>query len=431
MASVRNVIQITTHDSGRHFGCYGHRTLHTPNIDGLAADGVQLTNYFATVPICSASRATMLTGRYPQSHGQMDLPCFGWAMNEDERHITHILRDAGYRNLLFGLQHEVANSEQLAFDDVRLHRDPCDRIASEVGRFLLGEASSTKPFYLQIGLFETHTPFTFGGAEADDSKGVEVPPYLIDNAASRDTMAQFQGAIRKVDDAVGVILDALARSGLEDDTLVIFTTDHGIEMPRAKWFLYDPGIEIALVARCPADGVGGGRKCNLLLSNIDYLPTILTLLEIDVPIRVQGHSFADALRGQSDAEVRDAVFAMYHKTHTRCARTRQHKLIRHFDTAFDYHVPVRLEDVLMKRAVNPVELFDLERDPVETENLAHRLGVREVQERLDRMLWEWMESVNDPLLAGPVRSPSYDAAMCDYTQWKSGTGRDDSSCRKD
>ena len=216
MATRRNIIQITTHDSGRHFGCYGYDTVHTPNVDALAADGVRLNNYFATVPICSASRATMLTGRYPQSHGQMDLPCFGWALNDDERHITHILRDAGYRNLLFGLQHEVANVGRLAFDDVRLHRDPCDMIAAEAGRFLLDEAAPEQPFFLQVGFFETHTPFSFGGVEPDDSKGIEVPPYLVDNAASRSAMAGFQGAIRKADSAVGVILEALARSGFEE-----------------------------------------------------------------------------------------------------------------------------------------------------------------------------------------------------------------------
>jgi len=429
MAATRNVIQITTHDSGRHFGCYGHETLHTPNIDEFAADGVRLTHYFATVPICSASRATMLTGRYPQSHGQMDLPGFGWAMNEDERHITHILRAAGYRNLLFGIQHEVADVQRLAFDDVCLHRDPCDRIAGEVSRFLLDEAAEAQPFYLQVGFFETHTPFNFGGVEPDDSKGIEVPPYLVDNAASRDAMARFQGAIRKVDEAVGIILDALARSGLEDNTLIVFTTDHGIEMPRAKWFLYDPGIAVALVARSPADGITGGRVCDLLLSNVDYLPTILTLAGIDIPDGVQGHSFAGALRGQSDAALRDAVFAMYHKTHTRCVRTRRYKLIRHFDSAFDYHVPVRLEDILMKRAIERVELFDLESDPVETANLAHQPEWRSVQQRLDGMLWEWMESVADPLLAGPVRSPSYDAALCDYAQWRGERCRDDASRR--
>ena len=77
MSQKPNILQITTHDSGRHFGCYGHPALHTPAIDSLAAGGVRFTNYFCTVPICSASRVSQLTGLYPQSNGMMDLVNFG------------------------------------------------------------------------------------------------------------------------------------------------------------------------------------------------------------------------------------------------------------------------------------------------------------------------------------------------------------------
>ena len=159
------------------------------------------------------------------------------------------------------------------------------------------------------------------------------------------------------------------------------------------------------------------------MSNVDYLPTILELAGIDIPERVQGRSFAAALQGHSDGEGRDAVFAMYHKSQTRCVRTRRYKLIRHFDTAFDYFVPVRMEDVLMKRGIDRVELFDLERDPAETENIADHPELKDVRERLDGMLWAWMESVSDPLLTGPVRCPSYNAAMGDYDRWRGGAGR--------
>ena len=116
---------------------------------------------------------------------------------------------------------------------------------------------------------------------------------------------------------------------------------------------------------------------------------------------------------------RDAVFALYHKTQARCVRTRRYKLIRYFDAAVDYHtVPVHFQDVLMKRGIKQVELFDLDNDPNEFTNLAGKVECAESQRELDARLWQWMESVDDPLLRGPVATPSYGAAKGDYEAWK-------------
>lgn len=416
-----NILQITTHDSGRHLGCYGYPTLHTPHIDALAADGVLFGSYFATVPICCASRASMLTGRYPQSHGLMDLcfPPFDWALHADEQHLAHILHQAGYETSLFGMQHEVQNLERLRFDVVRAPRLPCDQVARELTDYLERDAPRARPFYTQVGFFETHTPFDYGGVQPDTSRGVEVPPYLLDNDTARGIMALYQGAIRKVDDALGVIVEALRRSGREQDTIVIFTTDHGIEMPRSKWYLYDPGIAVGLVLRYPAGGLTGGKRCDLLMSNVDYLSTLLDLAGVKIPARVQGQSYAAALSQERPAPLREAIYALYHKTQSRCVRTERFKLIRHFDAPTDFaQVPVRYEDVLAKRGIKRVELYDLQADPNEFHTLADQPSYAEVQARLDDLLWQWMRDVRDPLLEGPVRTPSYEAAMQDYARWQ-------------
>jgi arylsulfatase A-like enzyme len=280
-----NILQITTHDSGRHFGCYGQPTVQTPAIDQLAAEGVLFTNYFCTVPICSASRSSQLTGLYPQTHGLLDLVGFGWRLNADVRHASQLLRSAGYRTMLWGVQHEVPGRDldRLAFDLAQPVPNAAPDVADRVTAFLRQDAKSLQPFYAQIGLVETHTPFDRGGTEPDTEKGVQIPPYLADTASSRKAMAAFQGSLRKVDAAVGSILNALRESGLENHTLVVFTTDHGIEMPRSKWHLYDPGIAIALVMRGPSVGLTGGRKCDLLMSNVDYLPTVLDLTRVEGP----------------------------------------------------------------------------------------------------------------------------------------------------
>lgn len=414
-----NILQITTHDSGRHFGCYGHPTLHTPNIDALASDGIRFDQYFCAVPICSASRACMLTGLYPQSNGLLDLTAFGWRIRDDVPHMSVLLKRAGYRTALFGVQHEVLEPQlgRLAFDEVHTCRRAREA-AEDVAEFL-DRAGTDAPFYAQIGFLETHTPFLRDDMQPDTERGVEIPPYLADTPAARTTMAGYQRAVRDADAGVGRILDALRCGGWEENTLVVFTTDHGIEVPRAKWYLYDPGIAIAMVLRHPAGGLVGGRVCDLLLSNVDYLPTIFELAGVDIPTHAEGRSFADRLLQCDPAPTREFIHGMYHKNQTRCVRSRRYKQIRHFSDATDFHrLPVICEEVLNKKVIDRIELFDLEEDPNEFVNVANHPKYADIRRRLDTELWCWMESVDDPLLKGPVRSPSYDRAIADYADWR-------------
>ncbi len=419
-----NILIITTHDTGRHFGCYGIEQLNTPNIDTLAAEGVRLSNTFAMAPICCPSRATMMTGRYPQSHGLMDL-CFSpfdWAMNPDEQHLSHILRDAGYFTRLFGIQHEVHNKDlsRLGFEVLpppgagaaSWGMTPCDRVAEEVATFLGERREGERPFYAQIGFFETHSPFTWGGAEPDESRGVFIPPYLVPSEPLRRMVCEFQGNIKKMDAAVGVILASLSRCGLDQNTIVIMTTDHGIEYPRAKWTLYDPGLEIALIARWPGGGVCGGRACDRLQSNLDFLPTILDLAGIAIPERVQGHSYAGALTGTSDPPRREVIFALYAKgCQGRCVRSNDFKLIRNFELEKWYNKPVDLTNPADYWVSPPLELYDLRADPLEFNNLAAAPAHADLRNDLELRLLRWLEEVSDPILRGPLRTPFYERAI--------------------
>lgn len=437
-----NILVITTHDSGRYFGCYGIDELRTPAIDALAADGVCFTRYFATVPICSASRATMLTGRYPQSHGLMDLvhPNAGWKLGDDERHLSHLLRGAGYGTHLFGMQHEAWDVDALAFDEVHAQfrseggRQFAGEVADEVVEFLTSPnathaapaaqaARDTSPFYAQVGFVETHTPFAREHIEPDDSNGVYIPPYVQPDEPMRQTMAEFQGMLRTVDDAVRTIVDALAASGKQDDTLIVFTTDHGIELPRSKWFLYDPGVEIALVMRWPGGGIDGGETCDHLLANVDFVPTVLELAGIEIPQNIEGVSFAANLADNATDAPRDAVFGMYQKFDIRSVRTNEYKLIQHFNFPTDYlELPVASDMQMQKRVIPMVELFDLRNDPNEFNNVSDDPAYADVRDELLDRLWRWLEDVDDPLLHGPVRTPSYEQAHGDYVAWKDGKG---------
>lgn len=428
-----NIVFITTHDTGRHFGSYGVATVHTPNLDRLSAEGVQLDQFFCTSPVCSPSRGAMMTGLWPQRNGLMGLShapsC--WTFNDDVQHLSHILRDRGYRTALFYHQHEVMpwDIDRLAFDEWRARQEgahrPADTVAEAFAAFAANRKPDDEPFFAQIGFGETHRRWDVGDVGPDASKGVTVPPWLVDNEAAREDAAQLQGAVRKVDDAVGIVLKALDDSGLADETIVVFTVDHGLEFPRAKWHLYDPGIEVAFIIRWPGGDVRGGRHCSQLLSNVDVTPTLLELIGADPPYPLDGLSFANLLRDPSGPPTRDAVFALYlmagNYPEARCVRTSRYKLIRNFSNCREWKVPVDITAPTYVPDTCPAaQLYDLEADPLEFENLAGRPELETVEAELSDRLWRWLEEAGDPILEGPIKVKIYRESQAAYHEWKRG-----------
>ena len=423
MANQPNIVIITCHDTGRHFGCYGIDTVYTPTIDALARDGHLYTNYFTSSPVCSPSRGAMLTGRYPQSNGLIGLTHspWDWSFNEGERHLSHILQDAGYHTGLFGLQHEDSDTNTLGFNETRAQtgsdgkRATALDVASAFADFCESDASQNRPFYSQIGFFETHRPHDFGDVQPDASKGVYIPPYLVDNQTSRQEMAVQQGACRRVDEAVTIIANALDKAGLAEDTILVFTVDHGVEFPRAKWFCYDPGIEVALIIRWPGGGISGGEIRDRLLSNVDLLPTLLDLIDVPIPDNVEGLSFADYVSETSASPKRDAVFSVFQGKDIRSIRTDRYKLIRNFQARRLLPVPVDMTKNSHPTEKCPVvQLFDLQRDPNEFNDVSRNPGYAKTRKYLSGRLWDWMESVDDPSLSGPLPSPYYHEAINEY-----------------
>ena len=434
MSDRPNVLHISTHDSGRFFGCYGIDTVTTPNIDRLAADGVLAEEMHAVCPICSPSRGAAMTGLYPQRNGLIGLTHQGYAFHENTVHLARRMREGGYESVLFSFQHEVVpeNWERLGFESYQCREAegvpypymfrPAPEVAGAFRQWL-GDREEKRPFYVQLGFNETHTPFFFGGAYPDKSKGVTVPPYLERNQASEDYFGHLQGAIGQVDEAVGILLRALEENGLAENTLVVFTTDHGIEARRAKWTLYDPGTQIAFVARWPRGGLNGGRRLQQLQSNLHFTPTLLDLCGLPVPAGLDGVSKAAWLRGEADdSACAEPFFGFYHNGSTRCIRTDRYKLIRNFDTDIErYAYPCDMSD---PRVIGPphfVELYDLEADPEEIRNLAGNPDYRSPQANLETRLRQWLEAMDDPILRGPEPSPFYSAAMRDFSEDSAAT----------
>jgi N-sulfoglucosamine sulfohydrolase len=346
---------------------------------------------------------------------------FGWDLNPGERHIAVLLRDHGYETHLFGLQHVTMSPDRLGFTHIH-RRDLGPVVAGEV-EAVLADANLERPFYLEINLEEPHRPYDQGGVQPDESAGVTIPPWLPDTVASHDEFAALQGAIHAADTAVGRILHALDRANLTETTLVVFTADHGLAMPRAKCTLYDTGIGVALIARWPRGGIGGGIALSPLVSNVDIVPTLLEAVGAPIPPNVHGRSLLPVLRGETNS-TRDTVFAekTFHSYYDpmRAIRTDRYKFIRNFESGFAVDVPgdVQLGAIYrteLQRYVSSthpdLELYDLDVDPLESQNLAGRPEIASIQSDLDARLWHWMAETGDPLLNGPVPSPAYRRAM--------------------
>jgi len=409
-----NILLLTCHDLGRHLGCYG-RPVSTPNLDDAAREGVLFTNCFCTAAQCSPSRGSIVTGRYPHRNGLMGLAHIGWELHPGERTLPMYLAQAGYDTHLFGVQHESSEASRLGYGQVH----PGDRDAGTVARAVsefLRQAAPGRPFFISTGTVEPHRPYQREGYPRDDPARVQPLPYLPDRPGIREDLAGLHGLIWVLDEAVGEILAALRETGHERDTLFVFTTDHGLAMPRAKGTCYDPGIETALIMRWPGRLPAGETRDDLLV-NVDLLPTLLEVAGAPTPADLDGRSFLPLVTG-GEYRPHERIFLemTWHDKYNpmRGVRTRTRKYVRSFGDRPLVYLPL---DIYRGRAGEEVredyygssrpeeELYDLERDPLEQHNLHTDPAYADDLRELRGWVQEWRERTGDPLLAGPVPPP--------------------------
>jgi arylsulfatase A-like enzyme len=216
---------------------------------------------------------------------------------------------------------------------------------------------------------------------------------------------------------VGIVLDAIESNNLNKNTLIIFTTDHGIAFPWMKCNLFDDGIGVSLILKVPG-GEGSGTVVDALVSQLDLFPTICEFAGLNRPTWLEGHSLLPLIQGQSK-EIRKEIFAevTYHAAYEpmRCVRTKRYKYIQYFDD-FTEVIKANIDDShskqwllehgLISRKHHPDEmLFDLYYDPHERDNLAPDDSYSKIRTVMAEKLNQWMVSTNDPLLAGPVPVP--------------------------
>src|SRR5947209_9044486 len=289
-----NILYLHSHDTGRYVQPYGHQ-VPMPNVQALADQGVLFRQAFCAAPTCSASRACLLTGQYTQTNGMLGLAHRGWSLRDYSHHIVHTLNDLGYSSILIGEQHIAKEPDVIGFDEVlkieTTHVEAVAPLAMEVLR-----RRRDRPLFLSVGFFETHREF-LGPGSLRDVHYSQVPANLPDVPEVRADIAAFKASARSLDQGVGTVLNVLDETGQADDTLVIFTTDHGMPFPGAKATLYDRGLGVMLILRGPVP-FGSGRVIDAMVSHIDVYPTVCDYLGLDPPAFLQGVSLLPLLRSE-------------------------------------------------------------------------------------------------------------------------------------
>ncbi len=415
-----NIVYLHCHDAGRWLSPYGC-PVRTPQLATFARTALRFDQAHCAAPTCSPSRVAMLTGLSPHEAGMVGLAHRGFAMTRPERHLAVRLRAHGYETALAGIQHEWAFQAPLPYEHV-LPRESAAGVADPENDLHVARRAADflrtrrrdRPLFFSCGFYFPHRAFPPIEA-ARGPVSDELPAGLPDVPEVRRDFAGYATAVSRMDDAFGVVLAAVEATCRAEETVVLFTTDHGPAFPGMKCRLGAAGTGVALLLRTP-DLARPGAAAVELVSQIDLYPTLGDYAGLS-PVDGEARSLRPLLRGEPWTPPSE-VFAevSYHAAYEpmRSVRTAAHLYIRRFELP---HHPAwaNVDDGptkawLQDRAdglgkVLEEELYDLRSDPGETKNVAGEPAQAGVLKELRKRLAAWMERTNDPLRSGPVPRP--------------------------
>ncbi len=439
-----NILLLMAEDMSLRVGAFGDDVAVTPNIDALAAQGVRYPNTFTTSGVCAPSRAAIITGQHQMAFGAQHMRTetrpegpYRTVPPPQVKGFPEYLRAAGYYTFNAGLKLDVQFSGPLSGSGPFTIWDDDSATANWRNR------PGNKPFFGYINFLVSHESGVFpplgtepvnelhrqtqvmrarfgfpAPARSVDPDAIAVPPYYPDTETVRADMARHYDNIGSMDVQVGAIMRQLREDGLLDDTIVIWTTDHGDGLPRAKRELYDSGIQVPMVIVWPdkwrPDDAEPGALDTRLISFVDLAPTILALAGASVPDHLHGRDIRDGAKRRYVYAARDRIDTVYDRQ--RAVRDTRFKYIRSWypDQAGGHKLPYR-DVVPMARemralyeaddlnadqrrwfeAPGPEQLYDLETDPFELTNLVDDPRYAEDLARLRTALDRWIAKTGD------------------------------------
>ncbi|MEM9620905.1 MAG: sulfatase-like hydrolase/transferase [Pseudomonadota bacterium] len=436
-----NILLLMAEDMSQRLGAYGDNVARTPNLDNLAQSSVRFTNVFTTAGVCAPSRAALLTGQHQISFAAQHMRTSTGPLGPylalppaALRAFPELLRQQGYytftdRKLDYQFSGVSAGSGPFTIWD----RDN----ATDTGWRL--RKNPEQPFFGLINFLETHESGVMRSGGPPHSKihqamrnmrqqanliaatvtppaDVKVPPYYPDIPAVRADLARHYDNIHQMDKRVGQILMALAADGLMDNTVVIWTTDHGDGLPRAKRELLHSGVHVPLLLSIPTGYTSKSRSVDSrLVSFVDLAPTILELAQAPLPDYLHGTSLLHSQRAYVYAS-RDRIDEVTDRQ--RMVFDGRYKYIRswHPDVAGGHPLAFR-DNLDMVRAMRTLheqgelneaasrwflppgkeQLYDLHNDPYELNNLAESSNPSDARHRarLAKQLDQFLQQTGD------------------------------------
>ncbi|MEM7147783.1 MAG: sulfatase [Verrucomicrobiota bacterium] len=397
----------------RDLSVYGGQA-HTPNFERMAREGMKFTRCFQAAPMCSPTRHNIYTGLYPVKSGAYPNHTFA---KEGTKSVVHYLGDMGYRVALSGKTH-ISPQEVFPFEYTVAEKNP-DMEA--IDQLMAESKESGTPFCLFACSNEPHTPWNKGDSTRYPPEEVELPSYYVDTPETREGFSRYLAEITYYDGQVGEILDLLDKHGLAENTLVLLTSEQGNSLPFAKWTLYDSGLQTALLGRWPGK-IAPGTTTDAMVEYVDVVPTLVEAAGGEPDVNLDGESFLPVLLGEKD-DHKEYVYGIMttrgiiNGSETfgiRSVRSGQYKLIVNLTPEIEFTNACTKSDEFQSWVAKAeagdkdaaekvkryswrpaVELYDVQKDPLERENLAKNPEYAGEVKKLRAKLDAWMASQGD------------------------------------
>lgn len=434
-----NILFITMDDMNwDSMGAYGSKVPGiTPHMDSLAENGMRFEYAYNQTSSCVPSRNTYQSGRYPHTSGVLSF----YNVDADFQTLPEILRENGYQTGCINKPRDttLTDNYEKYWDFHQILEGPDKRGAptyeTHLNDFLDEVAESGRPFYCVINIADPHKPFyddaegikegfnKFTPSIRYETTDVEIPGFLPRHPEILEEVRNYYNSVKRGDDCVGAILETIRLRGYEENTLIIFVSDHGMPLPFAKSSLYADGLRTPWVIQWPGTVKEGVVDSRHLVSAIDFMPTVLDIAQLEVPEGVQGKSVLPAIMGGPVAGL-DRVYAEFNDNAgglsfpMRAIHTKQHLYIFNawgtgnhtFRSAATWHksqgVMKRLSktdpevaeryNFLLHRCVE--EFYDLEKDPFALNNLIEDSAYEGVVDSMRAGMEAWMRETDDYVL---------------------------------